>query len=215
MYCMGDTIISFPIPDEERARRLKIEVAGAAAHGRVDALRLDRNPCCEIRRRWRHVQAHGRAAIKEVKKTRQAEQIEQRRSRIAPSAHRTEREKREAFASIVELPSANARGAARGTGEAARRGRYPATARATAVRFSRQPELGEEIRLLGALREMFVAQAEVTSAEVVAHLTADPASEWYAFHDRGPITQRQVAFLLRGAGRAAPDQAEDSVAARL
>ena len=94
-------------------------------------------------------------------------------------------------------------------------GRYPATARATAVRLSRQPELGEEIRLLSALREMFVAQAEVTSAEVVAHLTADPASEWYAFHDRGPITQRQVAFLLRGAGRAAPDQAEDSVAARL
>jgi hypothetical protein len=44
---------------------------------------------------------------------------------------------------------------------------------------------------------MFVAQAEVTSAEVVAHLTADPASEWCAFHDRGPITQRQVAFLLR------------------
>ena len=37
---------------------------------------------------------------------------------------------------------------------------------------------------------------EITSADLVARLNADPTAEWCAFRNRGPITQRQVALLL-------------------
>jgi hypothetical protein len=76
---------------------------------------------------------------------------------------------------------------------------YPGRAHTAAIKLSGHPEQGEEIRLLSALREMILeGKVKVlTSAAIVEHLTADPTSEWYSFRGRGPITQRQVAVLLR------------------
>jgi hypothetical protein len=55
--------------------------------------------------------------------------------------------------------------------------------------------------LLEALRNMGLANesTEITSADVVATLTADPTSIWTEYPSKrgvGPITQRQVADLL-------------------
>jgi hypothetical protein len=41
---------------------------------------------------------------------------------------------------------------------------------------------------------------EITSAEITTRLNADPTEEWCEFRNRGPITQHQVAALLRPYG---------------
>ena len=76
-------------------------------------------------------------------------------------------------------------------------GTWPKQGRAAAVKLSHnRHRQSEGIRLLAALRPIFATRAEITSAELVAKLNADPDEEWSEFRDRGPITQRQVAALL-------------------
>jgi len=89
-------------------------------------------------------------------------------------------------------------------------GTYPKTARAAAIKLSAQAELEESVRLLSALREIFTGlfgivdtqtekqvHAEMLSKEIAQHLNADPTAEWCDFRGRGPIKQRQIAFLLK------------------
>jgi putative DNA primase/helicase len=76
-------------------------------------------------------------------------------------------------------------------------GTYPKAARAAAVKLSHQSEPDEGIRLLGAFREMFATQADIPSKSAMEHLNADSMGEWCDFRGRGPITQRQIAALLR------------------
>jgi len=52
-------------------------------------------------------------------------------------------------------------------------------------------------RLLEAMSEAFRTRKEITSADLIKVLLADPDGEWGAFRERGPITQRQVAALLK------------------
>jgi hypothetical protein len=70
-------------------------------------------------------------------------------------------------------------------------------ARAAAVKLShKRHRPSEGVKLLAALRPMFATRQEITSAEMVAQLVADPDGEWVEFRNRSPITQRQVAALL-------------------
>jgi hypothetical protein len=76
-------------------------------------------------------------------------------------------------------------------------GPWPERARQAAIVLSRKPAVASEgLRLLAALREIFINRDAVTSAEIVQQLTADPSSEWCAYRGRGRITQWQVAALL-------------------
>src|SRR6516164_8579814 len=78
-------------------------------------------------------------------------------------------------------------------------GHFPKRARAAAVKLSRRRhQPSERLRLLAALHPIFATHEQITSAELVAQLTADPDEEWAEFRDRGPISQRQVAALLAG-----------------
>jgi hypothetical protein len=71
-------------------------------------------------------------------------------------------------------------------------------AREAATRLSQGPsEPSWGIKLLAAFYGILANREEITSAEVVQELTADPASEWREYKGRSPITQRQVAALLR------------------
>ena len=71
-------------------------------------------------------------------------------------------------------------------------------AREAATRLSQSPsEPSWGIKLLAAFYGILANREEITSAEVVQELTADPASEWREYKGRSPITQRQVAALLR------------------
>jgi putative DNA primase/helicase len=76
-------------------------------------------------------------------------------------------------------------------------GNYPKAARAAAIRLSHQPEPDEGVRLLAALREELARRAELPSKEFAQNLNADPTAEWCNFRGRGPITQTQIAVLLR------------------
>jgi hypothetical protein len=78
-------------------------------------------------------------------------------------------------------------------------GPFPNQARAAAVKLSqKRHQPSERLRLLAALPPIFATCEQITSAELIAQLTADPDEEWAEFRDRGPITQRQVAALLAG-----------------
>jgi putative DNA primase/helicase len=76
-------------------------------------------------------------------------------------------------------------------------GTYPKAARKAAVKLSHVPEPDEGIRLLEAFCEVFVTQATITSQAMMERLGADPTGEWCNFRGRGPITQRQIAAILR------------------
>jgi putative DNA primase/helicase len=81
-------------------------------------------------------------------------------------------------------------------------GDWPKRAREAATGLSRQPtEPSAGIKLLEALRALRAARAvnreSVTSAAIVQALIADPDSEWREYKGRSPITQRQIAALLR------------------
>jgi hypothetical protein len=77
-------------------------------------------------------------------------------------------------------------------------GSLPKQARAAAVKVSRKRhQPSEGLRLLAALRPMLAARENITSAEIVAALTADQDGEWCDFRGRGQaITKRGVALLL-------------------
>ena len=76
-------------------------------------------------------------------------------------------------------------------------GTWPKQARNAAVKLSyKRHRPSEGRRLLDALHPILATRAEITSAELVAKLNADPDGEWCEFRDRGPITQRQVAAIL-------------------
>jgi putative DNA primase/helicase len=78
-------------------------------------------------------------------------------------------------------------------------GPFPKRARAAAVKLSqRRHQPSERLRLLAALHPIFATREEITSAELIAQLTADPDEEWAEFRGRGLISQRQVAALLAG-----------------
>jgi Protein of unknown function (DUF3631) len=71
-------------------------------------------------------------------------------------------------------------------------------ARAAAVKLDdRREELSEGIRALAAFASVYTERGEITSEEMVKELNADPTGEWCEFRNRGPITQRQLAALLR------------------
>jgi putative DNA primase/helicase len=77
-------------------------------------------------------------------------------------------------------------------------GAWPKRARQAAIRLSQkasEPSVGR--RLLEALHEILVNRGEMTSAAMVGALTANPDSEWREYKGRAPITQRQIAALLR------------------
>jgi len=78
-------------------------------------------------------------------------------------------------------------------------GVWPKRARAAAVTLSHKPhQPSERLRLLAALRPLLATREQITSADLIAQLTADPDEEWAEFRGHGPITQRQVAGLLAG-----------------
>jgi putative DNA primase/helicase len=80
-------------------------------------------------------------------------------------------------------------------------GDWPKRARAAAVKLdNKREELSEGIRLLAALHPMFTVEEELTSETIEKRLTADPLGDWANFRERAPITQRQIAVLLKPYG---------------
>jgi putative DNA primase/helicase len=76
-------------------------------------------------------------------------------------------------------------------------GPWSQRSRQAAITLSRKPAVASEgLRLLAALREIFINRDTITSAEIVQQLTADSSSEWCAYRGRGRITQWQLAALL-------------------
>ena len=75
-------------------------------------------------------------------------------------------------------------------------GAWPKRAREAAIKLSKRHRPSEGRRLIDALHPILAMHKEITSADLVARLNADPTAEWCAFRNRGPITQRQVALLL-------------------
>ena len=78
-------------------------------------------------------------------------------------------------------------------------GDWPKRARQAAIKLlsreSTEPSAG--VRLLTALQEIFANRTEITSAELVQLLAADPDAEWGAFRGRAVISQRELAALLK------------------
>ncbi len=77
-------------------------------------------------------------------------------------------------------------------------GEWAKRARAAAIKLdNRQDKRSEGVRLLAAMRDLFANHGpQLASAEIVKLLTANEESEWAAFHNRSPITKREVAVLL-------------------
>ena len=76
-------------------------------------------------------------------------------------------------------------------------GIYPKVARAAAIKLSYHFEPDEGVRLLAALRDTLATCPEIASKEFAQRLNADPTAEWCNFRGRGPITQWQIAALLK------------------
>jgi putative DNA primase/helicase len=71
-------------------------------------------------------------------------------------------------------------------------------ARQAAVKLSHEHAgLSQGRRLLAALQEIYTNRAEIPSAEIVQLLAADPDAEWCEYRGRTPISQRQLALLLK------------------
>jgi putative DNA primase/helicase len=78
-------------------------------------------------------------------------------------------------------------------------GPFPKRARTAAVKLSqKRHQPSERLRLLAALQPIFATREEITSAELITQLAADPDEEWAEFRGHDPISQRQVAALLAG-----------------
>ena len=80
-------------------------------------------------------------------------------------------------------------------------GKWPKRAREAAYKITKQnaePSLMR--RLLAAIYAAFQNRTEITSAELVKLLAADPELEWHEYKGRGPISPLQLAVLLRELG---------------
>ena len=80
-------------------------------------------------------------------------------------------------------------------------GKWPKRAREAAYKIAKQnaePSLMR--RLLAAIYAAFQNRTEITSAELVKLLAADPDDEWCEYKGRGPISPHQLAVLLREVG---------------
>lgn len=77
-------------------------------------------------------------------------------------------------------------------------GDWPERAQSAAVRLSTKPAAPSEARqLIWALEELLANRESISSEEVVKMLNADPTGLWCNFRKGGPISQWQVAALLR------------------
>jgi len=77
-------------------------------------------------------------------------------------------------------------------------GDWPKQARSAAVRLSRTPfEPSEGRQLIWMFEEMVASREFISSDDAVRKLNADPTGIWCNFRGRGPISQWQVAALLR------------------
>jgi Protein of unknown function (DUF3631) len=77
-------------------------------------------------------------------------------------------------------------------------GEWPKRARAAALELeTERDEPSEGLRLLAALRNIFGARKAMTSADICAALVADPSGEWANFRGKGPISQTQLAVMLK------------------
>jgi hypothetical protein len=76
---------------------------------------------------------------------------------------------------------------------------WPERARQAAIRLAGicfvEPSLG--VQALAAMRAIFANQTEVLSAEAVKILNADPDGPWHDYRGKGPISQNELAALLR------------------
>jgi hypothetical protein len=83
-------------------------------------------------------------------------------------------------------------------------GDWPEQARQAAIQLSRKPsEVSAGRALLEALRRLRAQggnKESIASAAIVQALTADLDGEWCDYKSRGPITQRQIAALLKNYG---------------
>ena len=80
-------------------------------------------------------------------------------------------------------------------------GAWPKRARAAALELETdRDEPSEGRRLFAALRDVFGKRDEMTSADICTALNADPSDEWVNFRGKGPISQTQLAALLREYG---------------
>ena len=77
-------------------------------------------------------------------------------------------------------------------------GEWPKRARAAAIELeTERDEPSEGLRLLAAIRDIFGTREAMTSADICAALVVDPSGEWANFRDKGPISQTQLAVLLK------------------
>jgi putative DNA primase/helicase len=77
-------------------------------------------------------------------------------------------------------------------------GDWPRRARAAALELeTERDEPSEGLRLLAAIHDIFGTREAMTSAEICTALAAYPSNEWANFHNRGPISQTQLAVLLK------------------
>jgi hypothetical protein len=77
-------------------------------------------------------------------------------------------------------------------------GPWPKLAREAAERLMRSGRRpSDRVQLLAKFKEIFAdGIKEITSEKIVTYLNSDPTGIWIGFNHGGPITQRQVAFLL-------------------
>jgi putative DNA primase/helicase len=80
-------------------------------------------------------------------------------------------------------------------------GQWPERARKAALELEAgRDEPSEEIRLFAALRDVWGGVQKRTSKDLCAALAAHPSGEWANFRGKGPISQHQLAALLRPFG---------------
>ena len=78
-------------------------------------------------------------------------------------------------------------------------GTWPERARKAAQELEKgRDEPSELVRLFAALRDVWGSEQERTSKSLCAALAAHPSGEWRDFRGKGPISQHQLAAMLRG-----------------
>jgi hypothetical protein len=77
-------------------------------------------------------------------------------------------------------------------------GDWPELVRTAAQRLSGVVDVGSrQLRLLAAIREAFGDREAMSSADLIGWLVADESSEWADWKDGKPISQAQLARVLR------------------